>query len=87
MPNFFIAQAVEMYLKRAHYEHDKKTGEWCAWVEGLPGAYAQADTVESVRNQLAEVVEDYMLVSLYNRNPIPEFQRFAHPLQYEARTD
>lgn len=83
MHSLFISHSVDSYLKDAQYEHDAETRQWCAWVERLPWAYAQADTVEDVRNQLAEVVEDYLLVSLYNQSSTPEFQQFAKPLSYE----
>ena len=56
-------------------EYDEKTKTWCANVKNLPGAYAQADTVEEVREQLAEVIEDYILVSLQERHPLPGFKK------------
>lgn len=87
MPNFFITHSIEGYLKHAQYEYDEGVGAWCAWVVGLPGAYAQADTVEDVRDQLAEVIEDYILVSIYNKNPIPELQKFAKLVPYEINAD
>ena len=55
----YIAQYIENLLRKAEYEYDKKTKSWCASVDDLPGAYAQADTVEEAREQLAEVIEDY----------------------------
>ncbi len=70
----FIPQYVEKQLKRAKYEFDRETKSWCAWVPTLPGVYAQADTVEDVREQLAEGVEDYIFVKLKSGNPLPQFQ-------------
>lgn len=60
----FINSYIEKLLKKANYEYDEQTKSWCASVDKLPGAYAQADTVEEVRDQLAEVIEDYILVSI-----------------------
>lgn len=71
----YIAQYIENLLHKAEYEYDKKTKSWCASVKELPGVYAQADTLEDVRSQLAEVIEDYILVSLQERQPLPRFKK------------
>jgi len=73
----YIAQYIENLLRKAEYEYDKKTKSWCASVDDLPGAYAQADTVEEVREQLAQVIEDYILVSLRERQFLPGFKKSA----------
>ncbi len=78
----FINSYIEKLLKKANYEYDKKTESWCASVNVLPGAYAQADTVEETRNQLAEVIEDYILVSLSEKQKIPNFKRIDKKLEY-----
>lgn len=71
----FITTYIENLLKRAEYEYDKETKSWCASVKELPGAYAQSDTVEKVREQLAEVIEDYILISLQEKHPLPGFKK------------
>lgn len=73
----YITRYIENLLKRAEYEYDKETNSWCASVKELPGAYAQADSVEEVREQLAEVIEDYILVSLQERQPLPGFKKLS----------
>lgn len=67
----FINSYVDGILKKAKYEYGKATDSWCASVDILPGAYAQADTLEEARNQLAEVIEEYILVSLANGDKLP----------------
>lgn len=78
----YIANYIENLLKKAEYEYDEQTQSWCANVNELPGAYAQADTVEEVREQLAEVIEDYILVSLQERQPLPGFKRLTREKVY-----
>jgi predicted RNase H-like HicB family nuclease len=73
----YITQYIENLLRKAEYEYDKETRSWCASVKDLPGAYAQADTVEQVREQLAEVIEDYILVSLREKHPLPGFKKLS----------
>jgi len=77
--NLYIMSYIETMLRQANYEFDKQTKSWCASVGALPGAYAQADNVEDVRAELAEVIEEYVLVSLQEGHPLPEFKNFSKP--------
>ena len=77
----YIVNYVEKMLRHANYEFDNQTKSWCASVDILPGAYAQADTVEDVRSELAEVIEEYVLVSLQDGHPLPEFRDFREPVE------
>jgi len=56
----FIQSYIEKILSKANYEYDKETQSWCSSTDELPGAYAQGNTVEEARNNLAEVIEDYI---------------------------
>ncbi len=72
----YLTNYINKMLKKASYEYDPATDSWCASVDKLPGAYAQADTVEDVRSELAEVIEEYVFVSLQEGHPLPEFKNF-----------
>ena len=76
----YITQYIENLLRKAEYEHDKKTRSWCASIKELPGVYAQADTIEGVREQLTEVIEDYILVSLQEKHPLPGFKKLPEKM-------
>lgn len=78
----YIAEYIENLLKKAEYEYDEETRSWCASVKELPGAYAQADTVEEAREQLAEVIEDYILVSLQDKQILPGFKKLTKEKTY-----
>ena len=67
----YLINYINKMLKKANYEYDSAIKSWCASVEELPGAYAQADTVEDVRSELAEVIEEYVFVSLQEGHPLP----------------
>ena len=69
----FITSYIEKLLKKADYEYDKETKTWCASIDELSGAYAQADTVEKARQELAEVIEDYIIESLKENQKLPNF--------------
>ena len=79
--NLYITNFIDKMLRRAIYEYDKQTQTWCASVAALPGAYAQADSVEEARAELAEIIEEYVLVSLQEKHPLPEFRDFRKPAE------
>ena len=72
----YLIKYINKMLKKASYEHDSGTNSWCASVDELPGVYAQADTIEDVRSDLAEIIEEYVFVSLQEGHPLPEFKNF-----------
>lgn len=53
----YLAEA----LRRARYEI-VDDGIYCATVTGLPGVVATGKTLEGCRDQLAEVIEEWLLV-------------------------
>lgn len=77
--HLYITDYIEKLLKKAEYEYDKKTKSWCVSITELPGVYAQADTLEEAREQLTEVIEDYILVSIQEKQPLPNFKKFSLP--------
>ncbi len=81
----YIQQYIETHLREASYEYDDQTQSWCAWIENIPGVYAQSKNLEDVRNQLAEVLEDFILVSFYNHELVTGLERFAKPLPYDTQ--
>ena len=44
-------------------EKDAQTGIYVGYVPGWPGAHSQGDTVEELRNNLAEVISYVAIVS------------------------
>ena len=75
MLNLFINNYIEGMLKKVRYEYDQEAKSWCAILKELPGVYAQADTVEEARQQVAEVIEDYLIVSLRENQKLPSFNK------------
>jgi len=72
----YLIKYINKMLKKTNYEYDSATNSWCASVDELPGVYAQADTIEDVRSELAEIIEEYVFVSLQEGHPLPEFKNF-----------
>ncbi|MBI3632678.1 MAG: hypothetical protein HY226_00120 [Candidatus Vogelbacteria bacterium] len=61
-----VEQYVNNRLKQAKYELDKDINDWIGWVDSVPGVYAQAGTLEDVREQLGEILEEQLLLSLHD---------------------
>lgn len=74
----FIVRYIAELLKKANYEYDSATNSWCASIDELPGAYAQANSIEEARSELASVIEDYIYVSLYEQKNLPDFKDFLN---------
>jgi predicted RNase H-like HicB family nuclease len=65
-----LTQYVAKALERAVYE-PIEDGAWAASVRGLRGVIATGDSVEACRQQLAEVVEEWVLVRVARQLPVP----------------
>jgi predicted RNase H-like HicB family nuclease len=65
-----IRQYVEQALRQASYDK-LEDGSFCAEVAGLRGVLATGDTLEACRDQLAEVVEEWVLVRIANGLDVP----------------
>jgi predicted RNase H-like HicB family nuclease len=65
-----IRQYVDEALKRARYDK-LDDGTFCAEVPRLRGVLATGETLEECRNQLAEVVEEWVLIRVARGLAIP----------------
>lgn len=65
-----ITRYVSQALRRARYRQ-VDGGLFCATVPGLRGVIATGTNLEACRNQLAEVVEEWVLVRVARGLPVP----------------
>lgn len=65
-----IQQFVESSLERAEYKFDDTIKQWAGWINGLPGIYAQADSIEQARRELAEITEEFVIISLREKRKV-----------------
>lgn len=63
---------IETKISNAEYKFDKSVNEWVGWINDFPGIYAQGRTIESVRNELVEMLEDYLFISLQEGRDLRE---------------
>ncbi|MCE5251981.1 type II toxin-antitoxin system HicB family antitoxin [bacterium] len=67
-----IRQYIQSAMKRARYEilQDDKT--YYGEILECPGVYSNASTLEQCRNELEEVLEEWILFRVYKNLPIPK---------------
>jgi predicted RNase H-like HicB family nuclease len=60
-------------MRRARYKILPEDGEYFGEIPGIEGVWASADTLEECRDQLEEVLEEWIALSLRRGLPIPAF--------------
>jgi len=65
-----IQQFVEDKLEHAEYAFDEGVKQWAGWIKGFPGVYSQGKSIEGVRRELAEMMEEYILTTLQKKKKI-----------------
>ena len=63
-PDDLLAEYIEIAMRDAVYEVLEDDGSYFGTVPGFQGAWANADTIEECRKELAEVLEDWILLGI-----------------------
>lgn len=66
-----LSQYIQAAMRRAHYELLSDEGKYYGEIPLLPGVYATADTLEACREELAEVLEEWILFRISKHLAIP----------------
>lgn len=66
-----LTQYIQAAMKRARYEILADDGSYYGEIDGFPGVWANADTLEACREELIEVLEDWLLIGLRLRHVLP----------------
>lgn len=66
-----LTEYVQAALKKAKYEILPDDGSFFGTIDGFKGVWANAKTLEECRNELREVLEDWLLISISHHLPIP----------------
>jgi len=66
-----LLQYIQTALEHAHYEIIEDEEPFYGEVPPLPGVWATGKTLEECRRNLAEAVEDWVLLSIAKGLPIP----------------
>ncbi len=60
-------------LKKADYKL-LDNGTWFAEIPGFEGVWANGQTVEECRIELQEVLEEWLVLKIRDRDPIPQIE-------------
>ena len=66
-----LTKYLEAAMRTAHYEMLPDDGTYYGEVPECRGVYANARTLEECRNELAEVLEDWLLIRIHKNLAIP----------------
>jgi predicted RNase H-like HicB family nuclease len=66
-----LSKYLEAAMRTAHYEMLPDDGTYYGEVPECRGVYANARTLEECRNELAEVLEDWLLIRIHKNLEIP----------------
>jgi predicted RNase H-like HicB family nuclease len=58
-------------MRKAHYEILLDDGSFYGEIEGFQGVYANADTLEACRDELEEVLEEWILLRVSRQLDLP----------------
>lgn len=73
-------------LRKAHYEMLPDGEGYFGSIEGLQGVWAQADTLEACREELREVLEEWIVLGLRMGHPLPPIDGITLTIQQEVAT-
>jgi len=71
-----LTEYIQKALEKARYKV-LEDGTWFAEIPGFQGVWANAASVEECRRELTEVLEEWLVLKIRDRNPIPEIEGVA----------
>ena len=66
-----LTKYLEAAMRHAHYEILADDGSYYGQIGECPGVYATATTLEGCRSELAQVLEDWLLLRIHKNLPLP----------------
>ena len=68
-----LSEYIQKVLEKAQYKQ-LDDGTWFADIPGFEGVWANSRTVEECRHELMEVLEEWIVLKIRDRDPIPEIE-------------
>ena len=66
-----LREYIRAAMKRAKYEILPEDGSFYGEIPGFDGVYADADTLETCRDELEEVLEEWIFLRIARGLPLP----------------
>lgn len=68
-----LSEYVSKALNGAKYKH-LKDGTWYGQIKGFRGVWANASNIERCRQELIEVLEEWLFLKIRDHDPIPDLK-------------
>ena len=78
-----LTEYLNAALKKAEYKKIDD-GTWYADIPDFPGVWANGDSVEVCRNELREVLEEWLVLKIRDADPIPAINGLEIQIKKEA---
>ena len=78
---------LSQYIQKALEKTKYKILDDCTWfaeIPGFQGVWANAKNVEDCRRELMEVLEEWLILKIHDRNPIPHLKGVELKIQKTA---
>lgn len=76
-----LTQYIQAAMRQAKYEILSDDGSFYGEIPGFQGVYSNAETLEECREQLAEVLEGWILLHLIDNTPLPIVNGLELPVE------
>ena len=78
-----LTEYIQVALRRSVYKQ-LEDQTWFAEIPGFEGVWANAVTVEACRSELAEVLEEWLLLKIHDHDPIPSLDGLDLTIAWQA---
>jgi predicted RNase H-like HicB family nuclease len=79
-----LTKYIEAAMRHAHYEILADDGTYYGEIPECQGVYANARTLEECREELAEVLEDWLLFRIHKNLVLPKIDGLTLDVKEEA---
>ena len=79
-----LTKYLEAAMRHARYEILKGDGTYYGEIPECRGVYANAATLEDCRSELAQVLEDWLLLRIHKNLPLPTIDGLELTIKDEA---
>jgi len=66
-----LLEYIQGALEGAEYKK-LEDGTWYAEIDGFEGVWANGHTVEECRNELVQVLEEWLILKIRDKDPVPK---------------
>ncbi len=72
-----LTEYIQATMHLAHYEFLPNDKVYYGEIPGFNGVYASAENLEDCREELRQVLEDWLLLSIHKNFPIPVIENIS----------